>query len=164
MAYDFSGPWTETTGHQAQLCNSNRTANEFSGVSCHTGVSYLISQGVPENKILLGVPAYGRSFLGANDIDQKYSGAGGEEGCFQYKDLPRPGTREAVDVSCGAAFCTGADGGFVTYDNPDTVKMKAQYVKQHGLAGLFYWSVLGDAEGRRSLVCNGFQALHGGTF
>ena len=160
MGYDFSGPWTKITKHQSQLHNADRAANEYSGVSCHSGVSYLISQGVPEHKILLGLPTYGRSFLGANNIDQKYSGHGGDDGCFQFKNLPRPGTEESVDYQCGAAFCSGGDGGFVTYDNPETVRMKARYVKHHGLAGLFYWSVLGDADGRRSLVTNGFQFLH----
>ena len=158
--YDFCGPLSETTGHQSQLHNVSRAAHEYSGVSCHSGVSYLISQGVPEHKILLGAPTYGRSFLGASHIDQRYSGQGGEDGCFPFKNLPRPGTRELVDTNSGAAFCAGGDGGFVTYDNPETIRLKAQYVKQHGLAGLFYWSALGDAEGRRSLVYNGFQALH----
>jgi chitinase len=32
-----------------------------------------------------------------------------------------------------AAFCVGGDGGFVTYDNPETVKMKANYCKEKGL-------------------------------
>lgn len=156
MSYDFTGSWTETSGHHAQLyCTPG--AGE---ASTHTGVDYILSKQVPPHKILLGIPIYGRSFLGAGGPGQRYSGCGGEEGTFEYKDLPRPGTHEQVDETLVAAYCAGADGGFVTYDNPQTVQMKARYAKSRGLAGLFYWSSLGDATGDRSLVLHGYNALH----
>lgn len=50
------------------------------------------------------------------------------------QQLPRPGTQEQVDRQAVAAFCVGGDGGFVSYDNAETVKMKADYVKARGLA------------------------------
>jgi GH18 family chitinase len=31
------------------------------------------------------------------------------------------------------AYCVGGDGGFVTYDNPETVSAKAVFCKQKGL-------------------------------
>ncbi|KAI9699187.1 MAG: hypothetical protein M1820_007266 [Bogoriella megaspora] len=161
MAYDFCGPWTEKAGHQAQLQNIVKAANEHSGISGHSGVSYLISHDVPSYKILLGLPTYGRSFLGADEAGQKFRGHGGEDGFFQYRDLPRPGSREYVDPNYVGAYCVGGDGGFVTYDNPETVKMKAEYVKKHALAGLFFWTGVGDSDSvQRSLVYQGFQALH----
>ncbi|KAK4171222.1 hypothetical protein QBC36DRAFT_100888 [Triangularia setosa] len=49
-------------------------------------------------------------------------------------------------------FPTVIDGGFVTYDNPDTVKIKATFCKQNGPGGLFYWSAPSDSDmcGRES--------------
>ena len=111
-------------------------------------------------KLLLGVPVYGRSFTGARGVGQLYSGHAGEEGTFEYKDLPRPGAHESVDLDVGAAYCVGGDGGFVTYDNPQTVRRKADFVKQYGLAGLFYWTGTADAQGPRSLIFNGYTAMH----
>ena len=158
MAYDFSGPWTDTSGHQAQLyVPPNASSN--SQPSGHSAVAYMLSKAVPSQKILLGIPAYGRSFLGASHVNQKYSGSGGQEGTFEYKDLPRPGAQEQVDQRAAAAFCIGGDGGFVTYDSVHTVQLKAEYAKQQKLAGLFYWTGAGDARGPRSLVTAGWNAF-----
>jgi chitinase len=128
MAYDFAGPWSPTAGHHAQLFPGS--AGEPSG---STAVEYVISTGFRAQKILLGVPVYGRSFLGATGPGQSYSGTAGEDGTFEYKDLPRPGTEEVIDRRVVAAFCTGGDGGFVTYDNPETVKVKAGYCREKRL-------------------------------
>lgn len=128
MAYDFTGPWSQTAGHHAQLFPG--TPSEASGSAA---VEYVISTGFPATKILFGVPVYGRSFLGATGPGQPFNGHGGEEGTFEYKQLPRPGTEEIVNTRVVAAFCISDDGGFITYDNPETVKMKANYCIEKGL-------------------------------
>lgn len=128
MAYDFAGSWSEKAGHHAQLFPG--TPNEPSGSAV---VDYVISTGFPASKILLGVPVYGRSFLGASRPGQSFTGHGGDEGTFEYKQLPRNGAEEIVNTRVGAAFCVGGDGGFVTYDNPETVKLKANFCKEKGL-------------------------------
>ncbi|KAJ9648567.1 hypothetical protein H2201_000900 [Coniosporium apollinis] len=160
MAYDFSGPWVNACGHHAQLFTPHHPHNDAATISCQSAVSYFLSQGVPRNKILLGVPTYGRSFLSTRGVGHSYAGHAGEEGTFEYRALPRPGATEHVDERTGAAYCIGGDGGFVTYDNAHTVKMKAKYVKENGLAGLFYWTGTGDAPDTRSLVYNGYCELH----
>lgn len=128
MAYDFTGSWSSTAGHHAQLFPGS--ASEPSGSAA---VDYVISTGFPANKILLGVPVYGRSFLGARGPGQVYSGHAGEDGTFEYKDLPRHNTEEIVNTRVAAAFCIGGDGGFVTYDNPETVIVKARFCLEKGL-------------------------------
>ncbi|KAJ5156939.1 Endochitinase B [Penicillium canariense] len=152
MAYDFSGPWEAETGHQAQLYGSP--------ISGYSAVEYVLSQGVPARKLILGVPVYGRSFLGSNGPGQRYTGTGGEDGVFDYSDLPRPGAQESHDKQAGAASCVGADGGFVTYDVPATVRQKAQFVISSKLGGLFYWHICSDARGPRSLIETGYNTLH----
>jgi chitinase len=128
MAYDFSGPWTSTAGHHAQLHSAN--PDEPSGAAA---VNYVKATGFPSAKILLGIPVYGRSFLGAHRPGDSYNGCGGEEGTFEYKQLPRPGTDEMIDTERVAAFCVGGDGGFVTYDNPETVRIKGSFCRSEQL-------------------------------
>ncbi|KAF4467854.1 chitinase [Fusarium albosuccineum] len=129
MAYDFFGIWTPKAGHHAQLYAMNK--EETSGSS---GVSYLMSHGFPPKKIPLGIPTFGRSFLHCTGAGHKFKGTGGAEvGTFEYNQLPRKGCKEVVDKRHVAAQCVGGDGGFVTYDNPDTVKIKAGFCKQKGL-------------------------------
>lgn len=165
MAYDYSGPWVSKCGHQAQLFTPPDPHCPEAAISCHSAVSYMVNQGVPQHKIVMGVPAYGRSFTGTRGIGHSFSGQAGEEGTFEYRDLPRPGAEEHVDEQVGAAYCVGGDGGLVTYDTPQTVRMKANYVRQNGLGGLFYWTGTGDVSSitqkDRSLVYNGFLALFG---
>ncbi|KAH8679994.1 chitinase [Tricladium varicosporioides] len=156
MAYDFTGSWSAKAGHHAQLFPGS--SDEPSGSAA---VEYVVSQGFPSQKILLGIPVYGRSFLGAGAPGHSYSGHGGEDGTFEYQNLPRQGTEEIVNTRVVAAFCTGGDGGFVTYDNPETVKMKANFCRERELGGLFYWTGTADVPpGPRSLISAGFKALH----
>lgn len=128
MAYDFYGLWTPRSGHHAQLYSTSKDEP-----SAATIVRYVMSRDFPAKRILLGIPAYGRSFLHASGPRQKFRGGGGEDGTFEYQQLPRRGCKEAVDKGACAAMCVGGDGGFVSYDNPDTVKMKAAFCKQKGL-------------------------------
>lgn len=182
VAYDFFGTWTSKTGHHAQLYTMNKDEP-----SASTGVAYVMSQGFPPKSILLGIPTYGRSFLKANGPGQDFNGVGGQDGTFEYGELPRKGCKEIVDMRYIAAQCVGGDGGFVTYDNPETVKVKAEYCKQKGLGvcgaqicpifvrhklvanyqiflilqGLFYWNGPADSRDQaRSLIAAGFRALH----
>ncbi|KAI9866473.1 MAG: hypothetical protein M1813_001023 [Trichoglossum hirsutum] len=160
MAYDFSGPWIDTYGHHAQLYSPARPHSDAACLSGDSAVTYLRTKGVPLSKVILGIPAFGRSFLGVDKTTGKYTGHGGEEGIFEYKDLPRPGAQEYVDREVGAAYCTGGDGGFVSYDNPATVAMKAAYATRNGLGGLFFWTGTADAPSPRSLVETAFRTLH----
>lgn len=128
MAYDFSGPWRPTAGHHAQLHAAQEGENAGA-----TAVEYVVSTGFPSRKILLGIPVYGRSFIGASGPGDRYHIIGGDDGTFEYKALPRPGSVEKTDMRVGAACCAGGDDGWVTYDNPATVAMKGQYCKEKNL-------------------------------
>ncbi|KAL8982632.1 MAG: hypothetical protein Q9205_002921 [Flavoplaca limonia] len=160
MAYDFAGPWGKMSGYQAQLHVPPGTPDDMKN-SGQAAVQYMKSKGVPAKKITLGIPAYGHSFIGASNVNQRFKSSGGNEGSFEYSQLPRPGAEEKVDKKAVAAFCVGGDGGLVTYDNPETVRMKARFVKEQSLAGLFYWTGPGDVRGPRSLVAAGYHAMRG---
>lgn len=177
--FDFFGHWTHKSGHHAQLYAMSKDEQ-----SAAAGVKDLMSSGVPGKKILMGIPLFGRSFLNVAGPGHKNRGMGGTDGTFEYNQLPRKGTKELVDKRAVAAQCVGGDGGFVTYDNPDTVKIKAAFAKQKGLGvrvsniiqlnlclqvieadgliqGLFYSCGPSDAkESKRSLITTGFKTLH----
>jgi len=76
MAYDFTS--AGRAGHHAQLYPSH--PGEGSGVG---GVTYLLNNGFPASKIVLGIPVYGHSFLGATAAGEASRGNGGEEGTFE---------------------------------------------------------------------------------
>ncbi|KAI5860562.1 glycoside hydrolase family 18 protein [Durotheca rogersii] len=163
MGYDFTGPWTAVSGHHAQLFPQLGPQENIPPAlcnSCHRGVTYLTSHNFPPGKILLGVPAYARSFGGACGINEQFQSA--EE--MEYKEIPREWTQAASvhrDIGAASYVDYSPDGkGFVSFDVPDTVRQKADYVKQMGLAGLFYWTSAGDLQGAESLVRAGYETLN----
>ncbi|KAL2125116.1 hypothetical protein VTJ04DRAFT_1481 [Mycothermus thermophilus] len=161
VAYDFFGAKSSRSGHHAQLY-----AMRPEEPSVDSAVRYLAACGVPGKKVLVGIPLYGKSFWGVAGPGHKLRSSGKEmveveDVVFEYNQLPRKGTKEQLDKRAVAAQCVGGDGGFVTYDNPDSVKIKAGYCKQKGLGGLFYWSAPSDSrDPKRSLITTGFKALH----
>ena len=161
MAYDFCGGWTDVSGHHAQLLPPSRNLNEVYPAlraSAHAGVEFLISRGFPAARIVLGIPAYARFFGTARGAGHPFDGSGE----MDYCDFPDHWVREAcVEEGCATAHFVDTDGdkGFLSFDVPSTVRAKARYVKEMGLAGLFYWTGVGDRPGDESLVAAGWSEL-----
>ncbi|KAI1499166.1 glycoside hydrolase superfamily [Biscogniauxia marginata] len=155
MAYDFSGSWDTTSGHQANVFSNK--ANAFSTKSStDEAVTFYESQGVDARKILVGLPAYGRSFEGTSGLGQNYSGVGEggpQPGVWLYRDLPRPGAREMWDDVAKATYSYDAAAReLVSYDNVRSASFKARWLEGRRLGGAFFWEASGDKAGAKSLV------------
>lgn len=153
MAYDYAGSWDQVSGHQANLYPSedNPASTPFSTVAA---VDHYINCGVSPDKIVLGMPLYGRAFENTGGIGQPYQGVGEgtwEQGVHDYKKLPLDGTEEVYDETAGATYCYG-EGKLVTYDTPDMARIKTDWVKEKGLGGAMWWESSSDKEGADSLI------------
>jgi chitinase len=159
MGYDFAGAWTELSGHHSQLFPSQGDIPPSLRMSCYSGVEYVLSHGFPGKKLVLGIPAYARFFQGATGPGQPFHGSGE----LDYEDLPPEWIEKAqIDQVLGAAYYVDCEEkGFMSYDVPSTVRMKADFVRKMDLAGLFYWTGIGDTKGPNSLVASGYHALNG---
>lgn len=60
MTYDFHGAWDPATGHNAPLLRYE-SENEDS-FNVKNAINYWLSEGAPAEKLILGIPLYGRSF------------------------------------------------------------------------------------------------------
>ena len=150
QGYDFYGAWGPQTNHQSQLRNppaNPAPANQQ--YSIESAINKYISMDVPANKLVVGVPAYGRGWSGVpnvnNGLYQNGSAAPGtfEQGVEDYDVIKnRPGT-VFRDNTHGAVW--KYDGNtFWSYDDPQLVQAKGQWVKDNGLGGLMIWSLDGD--------------------
>jgi len=164
MAYDFAGFWSPEPGHHAALYPS---AHSPSVPSADVAIQYVLRQpGISPQKIVLGVPCYGRAFPRSpylphnvestrRDNDESYGHA------IEVRDLAPAGAQELIDSEVCAAHRTDEKTGeWVSYDNPGTVALKAKYVREQGLGGFTFWEACQDHEGTdKSLVFAGYMGL-----
>ena len=128
MSYDFTAGETGSSGqkHQANLYDS---ALSLPGYSTDRYVRNLINAGMPSEKILLGVPFYGR--LGAT-ITKSY-----DELIKSY--INKDGYEYRFDNDAKVPYLV-RDGEFaMSFDNEVSIFLKAQYVLENCLGGIFSW-------------------------
>jgi chitinase len=106
MGYDFAGGWDNAAGHQANLLPSN-SCPECTPFNIHSVIDDYVVAGVPPEKIVLGMPLYGRAFTNTDGLGKPFSGTGEgswENGVWDYKALPRPGAIEYYDAAARASY------------------------------------------------------------
>lgn len=109
-----------------------------------SNVAYWLKRGLPKSKAVLGVPFYGYGFGAA----------------FRKRDYPYS---EIVNTYLGAENLDQV-GNTIWYNGIPTIKAKAQYVVDEGLAGVMIWSLDYDVKGKHSLLSAINQTLHLGLF
>ena len=163
MAYDFAGSFSNATGHQANLYPSNDpSATPF---NTKDAVDGYIEGGVPAEKLILGMPIYGRDFVGTEGPGKSFTGVGKgswEAGIWDYKDLPLNGAEVQYDKEIGATWTyDAASKTLVSYDTPEMIRQKVAYATDLGLGGSMFWEASGDKTGADSLISTAVDAMGG---
>ena len=149
MSYDFFNSLTATTGHHAGLYASAHAAprdrNADASVRLH------LAAGIPPSKLVLGVAFYGRGFAGANAIDNGLNQPYGRyEGDHPYAELAEKligssGFVRHWDERAQAPFLWNGEAKlFITYEDPQSIRAKADYVREHRLGGMMFWELSQD--------------------
>lgn len=158
MGYDYHGPFDipKITGANSPL---KRDTNPNSSFYIAQTLQNYLDNGVPANKIVLGVPTFGHSYAGVTGLSPEDSGPGKP---FKKGGAPGPSTRkegflayyEITDMISQKQLIFGADRltstaygyqqaleNWVSFDTPETIKLKAQMVLEQKLRGVIFWSV-----------------------
>jgi chitinase len=151
MSYDYVEPGSSNlTGHHAPLF-ANPAAPKL--VSADVSARAFLAAGVPPDKLILGVPFYGHAW---SDVGKK------NNGLFQAgKPVNIPADYRAIAgslLSSGYSRYWDPDASapylynstqriFVSYEDPESVRLKANYVMQHKLGGIMFWEYSGDSDG-----------------
>ncbi len=146
MTYDFFGAWDKTgpTAPHSALYGYNGIP--IAGYHSDNAIQIMKAKGIPASKILLGVGFYGRGWTGVTQDAPGGSATGGAAGTYEagiedYKVLRN--TCPATGTVGGTAYAKCGNNWW-SYDTPQTLVGKMDYVHQQGLAGTFFWELSGD--------------------
>ena len=145
MTYDFYTGGSATTGHHTQLFSNNNQKN-----SVDYAVHYLDSIGVPQNKMVIGCAFYGRAWEDVENINDGLYQPGKYLKSVPFKSIEgflkeNPNLENKWDSVSNAPFAYDPNKKiFMSYDNPESVKLKTQYVKKEGLDGIMFWQLGND--------------------
>jgi chitinase len=150
MTYDYYGSWSATTGHLANLFLNPLMGSDLNDDMV---VKNYLKAGFPRNKLVMGVPFYGRGWKGvenkANGLFQKYKESAYPDG-ITYPDIlarltAANGFTRYWDDAAKAPYLYNGDI-FVTYEDPQSLGEKMKYIKDQGLCGVMIWEYAHDMD------------------
>ena len=125
MAYDMA----TAPKHHSALYESEISG----GMTSDKAARAHMAAGMPEHKLVLGMPFYGR-------------GSGRYADFNDFKDIKKDiEAYEIWDEKAQVPYIADTDGTLIVgYDNPRSLKIKCGYIKANGLRGAMYWDYDGD--------------------
>lgn len=151
MTYDFAGSWMDTTAHHSNLYAS--TTGKGSVRDAAKAVQEHVNAGIPIEKLVLGVPFYGRSWSGAGAADYGlHQGASGAKGSYSYHDIDGLITQQGFvrywDEAAKAPYLWQASTQtFVTYEDTVSLQHKIDFIHEKGMGGVMFWEYYNDTTG-----------------
>jgi chitinase len=149
MTYDMYGN-DKNTGHHSPLYEH---PDDPKHVSSDKSVRRYLEAGVKPNKIVLGVPFYGK---GWSNVDATHNGlfqpgTSAKDLHLNYGNIestllkPGSGYVRYWDYSSDSPYLYNArTQTWVDYEDAESLAHKALYVRDYGLGGMMFWEYTGD--------------------
>lgn len=153
MCYDYFGAWDQKVGLNAPLGIDDELSVDFS-------IEYFLKLGAPANKLIMGVPFYGRTFITAHEgnvgdaaVDtQGFQGPFTRENGFlgyneicSYLSNSTMNWKSEWHVQSSEAIAKEMnDKGqtkVVSYDSSRSIANKVRYAMRKNLGGVMVWSI-----------------------
>jgi len=149
MTYDYFTGGSPTTGHHTNLFHSSTSGSRQSSAQA---VEEHIAAGIPVNKLVLGAAFYGRGWKEVENSEQILNCPHGDGFSLSYSALSdlvdNQGFVRKWDEDAKAPYLWQADSSTViTYDDPESLKHKCEFISTKGLAGIMFWEYSQDHEG-----------------
>ncbi|MDR2585664.1 MAG: glycoside hydrolase family 18 [Prevotellaceae bacterium] len=126
MAYDLD----EAPRHHSALSDSRAYRD------CQRAVNAYLNAGIPANKLVLGIPFYGRRSFSTSP------------GALNYKTIltldPNNYKIDNWDAIASVPYVTNNGQFYCGYDNARSITGKGEWLLQKGMKGLMYWQYDGD--------------------
>lgn len=143
MTYDFHGSWSDHSGHNSPLYSSPL---DTCG-SIDQSVKYYLSKGMKKEKMLIGIPFYGREF---NTTALYLKNEGGSSSLYPNSNskLLTEGWKYEWDGVCNVPFIyNNKEIKLITFEDVNSIKIKSRYVFNNNLGGIIVWALGQDYDG-----------------
>ncbi|XP_051162788.1 uncharacterized protein LOC127282535 isoform X2 [Leptopilina boulardi] len=160
LSYDYHSAFEPAVNHHSPLypLEEDNEYNYDTELTIEFTINHLIKQGASSEKIVLGIPTYGRSYTLFNqdstDIGSPADGPGNEgdatreKGYLAYYEICENVEKDEWEVVQPNPEAMGPyafkDNQWVGYDDENIVRVKAQYVNEKKLGGIMFWSIDND--------------------
>ncbi len=174
MTYDFHGGWSEATNFNAPLYPAKSDPTKDESIRKHfnvdSAVTAYLKAGIPADKLVMGVPFYGRGWAGVKNenagLYQKPSKTlpkgTWEAGVFDYKDIAAnyldKYKRHWHDEAKVPWLFDEKSGIMISYDDPESLRIRASYVNDRKLGGVMFWELSAD-DAKHTLVSTLYKTL-----
>ncbi|XP_022662471.1 flocculation protein FLO11-like isoform X1 [Varroa destructor] len=160
LTYDYHTAFEAVINHHAPLRARDglKEWDDENTLNIDWTVTYYLKKGAPANKLILGIPTYGRSFTLSNadetDLDSPASGPGQqgeatrEKGYLAYYEICQAVNENGWELArphediMGPVAFKGTQ--WVSFDDEIMIANKVKYIKSKGLGGAMIWTLDND--------------------
>ncbi|XP_046577671.1 chitinase-3-like protein 1 isoform X5 [Haliotis rubra] len=153
MTYDLHGGWDNITGHNSPLYADPSETGDQAYLNVDWAARYWESLGLPKDKLVLGLPTYGRTFTltstTLNSLGDSVKGGGTagqytrEAGFLSYYEicaLINAGTPVHRIASQKVPYIVSGDQ-WIGYDDEESLREKVRYTLNSGYGGVMVWAL-----------------------
>ena len=142
MTYDMRSGFTHQAGHHASLYANGKDTSTRNTADI---MAMFHQAGIPKEKLVVGAAFYCRVWQNVPNVgngmlqEAETAGLGGPGyGELTPEYLEKNAFRQYWDEDAKAAYLwNGKD--FVSYESPEAIRLKCEYVKEQGFLGIMYW-------------------------
>ncbi|XP_006865985.1 PREDICTED: acidic mammalian chitinase-like [Chrysochloris asiatica] len=164
MTYDLHGSWEGYTGENSPLYKYPSDTGSNAYLNVEYAMNYWKDNGAPAEKLIVGFPAYGHTFLLSNPsnhgIGAPITGPGPagpytrQSGFWAYYEICtflKNGATEVWEASEDVPYAYKGNE-WLGYDNTKSFKIKADWLKKNNFGGAMVWAI--DLDDFTGTFCN----------
>nr|CAD7599878.1 unnamed protein product [Timema genevievae] len=160
LSYDYHSAFEPSVNHHSPLfpLEEDSEYNFDSQLSIDYTINHYLKLGADRDKLVLGIPTYGRSYTLfnplANEVGAPADGPGEqgdatrEKGYLAYYEICEFLQSDDWKVEKPNPNAMGPyaykGNQWVGYDDEDIVRLKARYVSENNLGGIMFWAIDND--------------------